>query len=280
MDIKEVRRLVSNIKAQLFKNSNSYSIGMLKSHFRGVGLQFKEHRVYQHGDDVRFIDWRMLAKTDTPYIKTFEEERNVEITVIVDASPTMYMSCDGRTKLQAALELSSLLYLLAAETGDYVHVLIFGEKVIDIKKGSGELGLVTLISQLEKHNLIDERGRINRECQFFKPINSEEKIKQIFKHLYKKREVVIFSDLHFFLEEQHFDRLIFNKNIHCFRLLAPLDMSQKKSFSLWAGGLRNKELRLGQVFSDQSNSSRKMNKKIKDLKIEDRYLEKFIREMI
>ena len=48
---------------------------------------FKEHQIYSHGDDVRFIDWKLLAKSQTPYIKTFEEERNVEISIILDATP-------------------------------------------------------------------------------------------------------------------------------------------------------------------------------------------------
>lgn len=61
MDTSEVRKIVSNIKGSLFRNANSFSIGMLKSHFKGTGLKFKEHQVYSHGDDVRFIDWKMLA---------------------------------------------------------------------------------------------------------------------------------------------------------------------------------------------------------------------------
>ena len=86
MNIIEVRKIVGQIKTQLFKQSNSFSIGMLKSHFRGSGLQFKEHRQYTHGDDVRFIDWKILAKTGEPFIKTFEEERNVQIAVVIDAA--------------------------------------------------------------------------------------------------------------------------------------------------------------------------------------------------
>jgi uncharacterized protein (DUF58 family) len=77
VNIAEVRRVVGRIQASLFKNSNSTSVGVLKSQFRGTGLQFREHQVYEPGDDVRFIDWKILAKMNTPYIKTFEEERNV-----------------------------------------------------------------------------------------------------------------------------------------------------------------------------------------------------------
>ena len=54
MNIEAVEKAVSNVQNNLFKNSNSFSIGMLKSHFKGMGLKFKEHQVYVHGDDVRF----------------------------------------------------------------------------------------------------------------------------------------------------------------------------------------------------------------------------------
>ncbi len=63
MNIVEIEKTVAKIQTHLFKNSNSYAIGMLKSHFRGAGIQFKEHQVYCHGDDVRFIDWKLSAKT-------------------------------------------------------------------------------------------------------------------------------------------------------------------------------------------------------------------------
>ena len=82
MNISEVRKVVGRLKASLFKRANSHSIGMLKTNVRGTGLQFKEHQVYTHGDDVRFIDWKILAKTSHPYVKTFVEERNLETKLI------------------------------------------------------------------------------------------------------------------------------------------------------------------------------------------------------
>ena len=86
MDITKVRKTVGKFKASLFKKANSHTIGMLKTNYRGTGLQFKEHQVYNFGDDVRFIDWKILAKTNQPYVRTFNEERNVEIVVVIDAN--------------------------------------------------------------------------------------------------------------------------------------------------------------------------------------------------
>ena len=91
MNLKEIERVVGMIQAHIFRNSNAYSAGMLKSHFRGSGLQFREHQVYVPGDDVRFIDWKLSARAPNVYVKTFEEERNVEIVVFVDLSHTLFL---------------------------------------------------------------------------------------------------------------------------------------------------------------------------------------------
>ena len=64
--------------------------GNYRSTFKGPGLEFNEVREYQDGDDVRFIDWKILAKTAQPFIKTFEEERNVQIAVVIDIGASMF----------------------------------------------------------------------------------------------------------------------------------------------------------------------------------------------
>jgi uncharacterized protein (DUF58 family) len=144
MNLKEVEKVVAGIQSQLFKNSNSYAIGMLKSHFKGTGLQFKEHQVYVPGDDVRFMDWKLSAKTRTSYIKTFEEERNIEITVLLDITLSMFTGYKGVSKFQAAIELTCLLYLLAKETGDKVQVILWVDREVSLPLKSGKRGLFNL----------------------------------------------------------------------------------------------------------------------------------------
>ena len=100
MNLLEIEKIVSKIQSNLFKNSNSFSVGMLKSHFKGAGLQFKEHQVYNPGDDVRFIDWKLSAKTQNTFVKTFEEERNVEINVVIDVSNSMFVGYKNVSKLR------------------------------------------------------------------------------------------------------------------------------------------------------------------------------------
>ena len=200
MNTEEVRHIVASIKTHLFKNANAMAIGMLKSHFKGSGLMFKEHRIYSHGDDVRFIDWKLLAKSQVPYIKTFEEERNVEISVILDATPSMLTGYKGVSKLRAAVEMTCLLYLLAERTHDLIHVFIVKDTVVDLPKSSGEEGIVRLIEALEQHAIADASGRIHYDIEGLKRIESGELYRQLSKCLKKHREIVFLSDFIDFLD--------------------------------------------------------------------------------
>lgn len=281
MNINEVRKTVARIKSALFKNSNSYSIGMLRSHFKGTGLQFKEHQVYVPGDDVRFIDWKLLAKTGDPYIKTFDEERNVEIVVVIDASPTMFFGDRGVTKVQAAIELSCLLYLLAAETQDYVHVLLVTDKVINIPKKNGDAGIVALISTLEKNNVLKENGEVN--IAFGDELNGFDEIERynsIMKHIGRKREVVIFSDFNELISTEHLRRVIFQKNVHCFQILSPIDYSLEVPYLIKSTSQENGKNRNFGVNFKRNGIQDLLGARVKSLAVGERYLEEFIKEMV
>lgn len=284
MDLKEVKKVVSAIKASLFKNSNSYSIGMLKSHFKGTGLQFKEHQVYTHGDDVRFIDWKLLAKTNTPYIKTFDEERNVEIVVVLDASPSMFNGYNNISKLQSAIEICCLLYLLAEETKDFIHVLILGKEVHYIPQKNGDAGIVTLISELGRHGILQKTGKINLKYYDYDNYeeNSErESYNNLMKHVGRRREIVILSDLNKFLDMNELRKLVYRKHVHCFRITSPLDYKEKQPFMLLTKDLKRGTKKMAQVFSKGNRELESvLGNQVKTLRLEDRYLEEFVKEML
>lgn len=282
MNLKEVRKAVGQIRSSLFKNSNSFSIGMLKSHFRGTGLQFKEHQVYTHGDDVRFIDWKILAKTNTPYVKTFDEERNVEIVVVIDAGPTMLNGFNKISKLQASIEIACLLYLLAKETNDSVHCIIVSDEVINIPKKSGEEGIAYLVSALEKCGLYTENGKINLRYRYKKEIGDIEKQNAIMKHLGRRRELVILSDFNEFLDLTVLKKMIFRSNVHCFNIVSPLDEAEIIPFSLHTKSkIGSEEGSLVKIdLAGNKDLKSVLGKKVKKLRVKDRYLEDFIKEML
>lgn len=280
MNINEVRKTVGRLRASLFKKANSHSVGILKTNIKGTGLQFKEHQVYSFGDDIRFIDWKILAKTSNPYVKTFNEERNIEIVVVIDASSTMLMGFNGVSKLQAAVEICCLLYLLAKETNDFVHALVITNEVINIPKLSGDKGITRLISTLEEKKILTNKGTINIERICEESVDKKQKYLSIMKHLSRKREIVLLSDFNDFFSVDVLKKLLARSNVHCFQIISPLDEAKKLPYSLHAASGPGKKASLGKYdLSGEKDSLSEFGKKFKKLKIQEKYLENFIKEM-
>ncbi|OUR93047.1 hypothetical protein A9Q84_21320 [Halobacteriovorax marinus] len=281
MNVQEVRKIVGKIKGSIFKNSNSFSIGMLKSHFKGSGLQFKEHMVYSHGDDVRFIDWKLTAKTQNTYVKTFEEERNVEIVVVLDLSPSMFLGFKGVSKLQASLEICCLLFLLSKETNDYVQVVILGNTVESLPKATGERGIAQLVAKLEELNVLGEDGKVNYKYLNQKPKQEKSVGANTLKYIKKNKEVVILSDFVDFLEFDELKKLAYRKHVHCFRIVGPLDEAESSPYQVFSSDSTFSRGKLSIVDKEKVKELEDfLGKRIKKLNVKDRYLESFIKEML
>ena len=280
MNLKNVREIVGSIKGALFKNSNGFSIGMLKSHFKGSGLQFKEHMVYSHGDDVRFIDWNLTAKTQNTFVKTFEEERNVEIVVVLDLSPSMFLGYKGVSKLQASIEICCLLFLLSSETNDFVQVIILGNEIVSLPKSSGEKGIAVLISKLEELGVLTTSGKVNSNYPYDNEnVEAADKEKSL-KYLRRNKEVVILSDFVSFLDVDELKKLAFRKHVHCFRVIGPLDEAVKSSYSLYTKSSKGSGT-LAIIHKKKNEEIEDvLGNRVKKLNVKDRYLEEFIKEMM
>src|SRR5579872_5223628 len=112
--------------------------GAYRSHFKGHGVQFSEHRLYVPGDDIRHIDWKVSARTRDPLIKKFEEERELTVLLVVDVSGSGAFGSDAKLKSEVAAEIGGMLAYAAIHTGDKVGVLLFAgevECIIPPKKG-------------------------------------------------------------------------------------------------------------------------------------------------
>jgi len=113
--------------------------GAYHSVFKGVGIAFEEVREYQPGDDVRAIDWNVTARTGTPFIKRFVEERELTVMIAVDLGPGMAFGSGARTKLQIAAETSALIAFAALKNNDRVGLLLFSDgvqKLVPPRKGT------------------------------------------------------------------------------------------------------------------------------------------------
>jgi len=140
-----IKEQLEKVKRMLFKANfltNEVMSGEYSSAFRGQGLEFNEVREYVPGDDVRLIDWNVTARTGTPYIKSFNEEREISVMIVVDASSSMFFGSGGDGRLERASALAAFIGYNAIKNHDKVGLLIFSdtvEKYIPHKKGKSHL---------------------------------------------------------------------------------------------------------------------------------------------
>lgn len=116
--------------------------GNYRSHFKGQGLQFSEHRLYVAGDDVRHIDWKASARTKEPLVKKYEEERELNVLLVIDLSDSGQFGSKTKLKSEVIAEIAAMLASAANTTGDKIGALIFAgevEKIIPPKKGRGHV---------------------------------------------------------------------------------------------------------------------------------------------
>lgn len=280
MNLREIERVVGMIQSHIFKNSNAYATGMLKSHFRGSGLQFREHQIYVPGDDVRFIDWKLSARSDHTYVKTFEEERNVEIVVCLDLSQTLFYGFNQVSKLQALIEIIALLYLLAGETHDQIRVIVWADKVINLPPKKGKEGLTLFISMLEKIGVIDEDGKVIQGKDVLKSSLPEDtKISLMKSYLARRKEVIYLGDMSLVKDKPVWDKILDKKHMHCFRIFSPIDKNHDLPFLFKTRNpLTGKSMVTDLKGSDQGPMF--LKERFKEIGVHERYLEKFVRELV
>jgi uncharacterized protein (DUF58 family) len=124
----EILKQVKAIELRSRGIVSSLFAGEYRSVFRGQGMEFAEVRQYEHGDDYRAIDWNVSARLGHPYIKTFHEEREITLLLIVDHSGSVYFGTP-RSKAALAVEVASILALAAASTNDRAGALLFSDQV-------------------------------------------------------------------------------------------------------------------------------------------------------
>ena len=102
--------------------------GAYRSRFRGAGLEFEEVRPYQPGDEVRTIDWNVTARTGAPHVKSYVEDRQLVLQLVVDTSPSMDFGTTERSKREVAAELAALLAFVAIGQQDQVGLTLFADE--------------------------------------------------------------------------------------------------------------------------------------------------------
>lgn len=128
-----------------------FAKGMHRSLQHGFSAEFSEYRQYVVGDDTRFVDWKVMARSDRCYVKKFEEETNLRCQLLLDMSASMAYGSTGYTKLDYASTLAATLALFLREQGDATGITLFDEKVVEHLPAQGRAGQWhALLLHLEK----------------------------------------------------------------------------------------------------------------------------------
>ncbi|MDY5814643.1 MAG: DUF58 domain-containing protein [Bacteroides sp.] len=168
METSEILRKVRQVEIKSRGLSNHVFAGRYHSAFKGRGMSFSEVREYQVGDDVRDIDWNVTARFNKPYIKVFEEERELTVLLLIDVSGSLEFGTVTQTKRDLVTEIAATLAFSAMQNNDKIGVIFFSdriEKFIPPKKG-------------RKHVLYVLRELIN-----FTPISRKTDLRLALEHL-------------------------------------------------------------------------------------------------
>ncbi|MBN1893465.1 DUF58 domain-containing protein [bacterium] len=173
--LKKVRRIEITTRGMV----NDVFSGEYHSVFKGRGMEFSEVREYQVGDDIRTIDWNVSARMGHPYVKVFEEERELTVMLLVDASSSGEFGTHERMKGEIAIEICALLAFSAIKNNDKVGLIIFTDKIekfVPPRKG-------------KSHVL-----RVLREMLYFKPEDRKTDIAGVLEYLNRviRRRSVVF----------------------------------------------------------------------------------------
>ncbi|ALM49292.1 hypothetical protein AMR72_10550 [Flavobacterium psychrophilum] len=178
MDTKDILKKVRKIEIKTRRLSNHIFSGEYHSSFKGRGMTFSEVRQYQFGDDVRAIDWNVTARYNEPYIKVFEEERELTMMLMVDVSGSEHFGTQESFKKDIVTEIAATMAFSATQNNDKIGLILFSDQVelfIPPKKG-------------KSHVL-----RIIRELIEFQPKSRKTDVGQALKFLsgvLKKRAIV------------------------------------------------------------------------------------------
>jgi uncharacterized protein (DUF58 family) len=126
---KELLKQVRQIEIRTKGLVNQVFSGEYHSVFKGRGMEFSEVREYQFGDDIRNIDWNVTARFGHPYIKVFEEERELTVMLLVDLSGSLMFGSVSKTKQRIAAELTAILAFSALKNNDKVGLILFTDKI-------------------------------------------------------------------------------------------------------------------------------------------------------
>ena len=177
METKELLKKVRKIEIKTRRLSNNIFGGEYHSAFKGRGMTFSEVRSYQFGDDVRTIDWNVTARYNEPFVKVFEEERELTLMLIVDVSSSALFGTDSALKKNILTEISATLAFSALQNNDKVGLILFSDQIeLYIPPSKGKTHVLRIIRELIEFKPYSKKTDINSALEFLNKVTKKKSI--------------------------------------------------------------------------------------------------------
>lgn len=177
MDTKELLKKVRKIEIKTRRLSNHIFGGEYHSTFKGRGMTFSEVRQYQFGDDIRAIDWNVTARYNEPYVKVFEEERELTMMLVVDISGSEFFGTSEQFKKDTVTEIAATLAFSAIQNNDKVGLILFSDQVeLYIPPKKGKSHVLRIIRELIEFQPKSRQTNISEALKFLSNIMKKKAI--------------------------------------------------------------------------------------------------------
>ena len=200
MKTKDLLKKVRKIEIKTRKLSSNIFGGEYQSTFKGRGMTFSEVRSYQYGDDVRTIDWNVTARYNEPFVKVFEEERELTLMLLVDISGSEQFGSANELKKNIVTEISATLAFSALQNNDKVGLILFSDSIeLYIPPSKGKTHVLRIIRELIEFKPFSKKTNLSEGLKFLVDVTK------------KKSIVFILSD---FISDQYEKNLKIAANKH------------------------------------------------------------------
>ena len=167
MDTKELLKKVRKIEIKSRRLSDNLFGGEYLSTFKGRGMTFSEVRKYEFGDDIRSIDWNVTARYNSPFIKIFEEERELTVMLLVDVSGSELFATKNKLKKEIITEIAATLAFSALKNNDKVGAILFSDKVeLFVPPNKGKSHILRIIRELIEFTPSSIKTNIDSSLRF------------------------------------------------------------------------------------------------------------------
>ena len=171
METKEILKKVRKIEIKTKRLSNDIFGGEYHSSFKGRGMTFSEVRQYQYGDDVRAIDWNVTARYNDPYVKVFEEERELTMLLMADVSGSELFGTSTQFKKETVTEIAATLAFSATQTNDKVGLILFSDEVeLFIPPKKGKSHVLRIIRELIEFKPKGKKTNVGKALKFLSSV--------------------------------------------------------------------------------------------------------------